>query len=539
MGLRFLFAVLILTYLQPSHPFLYPSGLPSGLRPSPLHTRTNPTQLKSWFRNSPSSNSTGTTPPIGTPPPEPSPQSPGQPLSSEPLASKEDPNPSSDPPPPNPDPKLDTTEKLFNKLDTDGDGVLTEKEFSEIKLDEVKTATATTTAATTSPRFKKLTRYSTIIAFLLLLVPLPSKFSLPDASQFQPQAQTQSLPQAQTPEQQQHSPNPTSFISNAVSLVGPSVVRLDTFSPLSTTTSSGSGLLIGDNYILTNAHVLPSTSCTVTLTSGRRYTATLQGKDDLSDLAVLRIETKDKLPSVELKVNTGALKTGSWCVAIGNPIGLDNTVTVGIISSLFRTASEVGCYDKKTTFIQTDAAINPGNSGGPLVDISGNVVGINTCIRANAEGIGFAIPVDEGMLNKVERMKVGRRIEHPYMGVQMVTVDEDFVKQFNQDLNNPKLEKTSGALIASVLKDSPSSKSGLRKFDVIFSINNTPVSSASEAQRIVEGLEVGEKIEVGVYRGRERFTVKIKVEDLGGRNNPKSASDLNPNPPSPSPLPLP
>ena len=162
----------------------------------------------------------------------------------------------------------------------------------------------------------------------------------------------------------------------------------------------------------------------------------------------------------------------------------------------------------------------------------------------------------------------------------MVTVDEDFVKQFNQDLDNPKvrglarnclwplqtsnvkrqtsnvyapryhryffsnssprqLEKTSGALIASVLKDSPSSKSGLRKFDVIFSINNTPVSSASEAQRIVEGLEVGEKIEVGVYRGRERFTVKIKVEDLGGRNNPKSASDLNPNPPSPSPLPLP
>lgn len=123
------------------------------------------------------------------------------------------------------------------------------------------------------------------------------------------------------------------------------------------------------------------------------------------------------------------------------------------------------------------------------------------------------------MLSKVSRMKSGLRIEHPYMGVQMLTVDEDFVKQFNLDLNNPKLEKTSGALIASVLKDSPSSKSGLRKFDVIFSINNKNVANAGEAQRIVEGLEVGEKIEVGVWRGRERVSVKVKVEDLGGRTN--------------------
>ncbi|GMH48553.1 hypothetical protein TL16_g00316 [Triparma laevis f. inornata] len=285
---------------------------------------------------------------------------------------------------------VDTAE-LFSKLDTNGDGVIDAQEFSEIDpnllTNNDNSNSNSRTSTISSPRFKKLTRYSTIIAFLLLLVPLPSNFSLPPsnlkpslphAAQTLPPDTTQTL----SPSQQ----SPTSFISNAVSLVGPSVVRLDTFSPLSTTTSSGSGLLIGDNYILTNAHVLPSTSCTLTLTSGRRYTATLKGKDDLSDLAVLKIETKDKLPSVELKVNNVNLKTGSWCVAIGNPIGLDNTVTVGIISSLFRTASEVGCYDKKTTFIQTDAAINPGNSGGPLVDIEGNVVGINTCIRANAEG---------------------------------------------------------------------------------------------------------------------------------------------------------
>ena len=175
----------------------------------------------------------------------------------------------------------------------------------------------------------------------------------------------------------------------------------------------------------------------VLLTDGRRYKATVCGSDEMLDLAVLLIdrpadskEREDPLP-VAVLGDSSALSVGSWVIAIGNPAGLDNTVTIGIVSSLSRSSEAVGIPNTKVNFIQTDAAINPGNSGGPLCNSLGEVIGINTCIRANSEGIGFAIPVNKAK-DIMGRLAVGERIRHAFIGVRMGSVTPDLARQHNE-----------------------------------------------------------------------------------------------------------
>jgi S1-C subfamily serine protease len=190
-------------------------------------------------------------------------------------------------------------------------------------------------------------------------------------------------------------------------------------------------------HVLTNAHVVAGARrVRVTFTDGRTLEARVLGVDAVTDLALLELQTTpiesashfahdarigaQALPAAPLG-DSRALEVGDWVVAVGNPFGLDNSVTLGIVSALRRTAAEVGIPDKRLDFIQTDAAINPGNSGGPLVNEFGEVVGISTAIRADAEGIGFAIPINTAK-RVVETLAAGRPVQHPYLGIQVCVV---------------------------------------------------------------------------------------------------------------------
>ena len=243
------------------------------------------------------------------------------------------------------------------------------------------------------------------------------------------------------------------FVTAAVNRVGPSVVRIDTERTIVTDPinpffddpilrqffgedifpqlpreyrqyGEGSGFIVDANgTILTNAHLVSGTEqVKVTLKDGRTLQGKVQGIDEPSDLAVIKIDSKS-LPFATLG-NSDDVHVGDWAIAVGNPFGLDNTVTLGIISTLSRSSAEVGIPDKRLDFIPTDAAINPGNSGGPLVNAQGEVIAINTAIRAEAQGIGFAIPI-----NTAKRIQGplarGEKIPHPYLGIHMFTLSPE------------------------------------------------------------------------------------------------------------------
>ena len=246
------------------------------------------------------------------------------------------------------------------------------------------------------------------------------------------------------------------------------------------------------------------------------------GLDGLSDIAVLRVTSPHSaadLPPAKFGASS-SLSCGDWAIAIGNPVGLSETCTLGIISSTDRTSSEIGAGSKRAPFIQTDAAINPGNSGGPLVNERGEVVGINTCIRAEMEGIGFAIPSDF-LLPRVERLIRGEDVRHPFLGVQMRTVDDEMKREWSKDPNLPECLEDEGAVVVNVLPDGPAAKAGLKRWDVLKTIDDQPIKSAKQASAVVEGLEVGRDIEVGVGRGGRGGKVKVKVGDLGERERNK------------------
>eukprot|EP00871_Galdieria_phlegrea_P002634 jgi/Galph1/3371/GphlegSOOS_G2020.1 len=337
----------------------------------------------------------------------------------------------------------------------------------------------------------------------------------------------------------------TSFVTHAVKAVGPSVVRIDTERKISTANDpllddpflkkffgdefqkqlprertergQGSGFIISkDGLILTNAHVVKNAEkVTVTLTDGRAYIGSVKGTDELLDLAVIRIDPKGRELPVAPLGNSSALQVGDWVIALGNPVGLDNTVTLGIVSSLNRSAAEVGIPEKKIDFIQTDAAINPGNSGGPLVNEFGEVVGINAAIRANAEGIGFAIPIDRAKAI-TDALSRGKKIQHPFIGIQMSTITPELARQNNEDPNAPLLiPEVEGALIVRILPKTPAAEAGLRRFDVIQAVDGHTVKSAKEIQYYVDNVKVGQVIQLKVVRGGDKtLTFSVKTGDL-------------------------
>jgi S1-C subfamily serine protease len=181
-------------------------------------------------------------------------------------------------------------------------------------------------------------------------------------------------------------------------------------------------------------------------------------------------------------------------------MGLDNTVTVGIISALGRSSSEVGVPDKRVRFIQTDAAINPGNSGGPLLNAKGEVIGINTAIRADGQGLGFAIPIQTAE-RVAEQLFSRGKIEHPYLGIHMVTLTPDLKQELDQQENLPfKLTQDNGVLIIEVAKNSPAAQAGLKAGDIIVSVGKNRVVTAADVQEQVEGSKIGNPLELEIKR---------------------------------------
>lgn len=272
---------------------------------------------------------------------------------------------------------------------------------------------------------------------------------------------------------------------------------------------SGSGFIINSSgQILTNSHVVDGADkVTVTLKDGRTFDGKVLGEDPVTDVAVIQINAKN-LPILALG-NSNTLQPGEAVIAIGNPLGLNNTVTSGILSATDRSSSAIGASDKRVDYLQTDAAINPGNSGGPLLNARGKVIGMNTAIIQGAQGLGFAIPINTVQKISQELISKGR-VDHPYLGVQMVTLTPELKEKIiRRSGNRVNLVADQGVLLVRIVSESPAAIGGLKPGDVIKTINNQPVSKVDEVQKLVENSQIGTPLKVQV--DRQGRTVKLTV----------------------------
>ncbi len=327
------------------------------------------------------------------------------------------------------------------------------------------------------------------------------------------------------------------FIAQAVQKIGPAVVRIDAAREVSQEIpnpleqpffrrffgnetpqqipqerierGTGSGFIISpDGYILTNAHVIEgATSVRVTLNNGEIYEGKVIGTDELTDVGVVKIEGKN-LPVVTIG-DSDKLIPGEWAIAIGNPLGLNNTVTVGIISALDRSSTEVGVPDKRVRFIQTDAAINPGNSGGPLLNSRGEVIGINTAIRANAQGLGFAIPIEKAR-QVAQQLSATGTAQHPYLGIHMITLDVNTKDLINKDMGMNITDDEEGIIIVRVVPNSPAAQAGFKPGDIIKQVGITKVTTSLEVQEQVEKSTIGEILPVAIKRNGKTKIINVR-----------------------------
>ncbi|NCO75858.1 MAG: trypsin-like serine protease [Cyanobacteria bacterium] len=335
-----------------------------------------------------------------------------------------------------------------------------------------------------------------------------------------------------------------SFVALAVEKTGDSVVRIDTEKVITRSiepmfedpffrqffgdgfrnsmtqerkvTGLGSGFIVDSRgIILTNAHVVSDADkVTVTLKDGRIFEGEVKGTDVITDLAVIKVNSQGQNLPVATLGDSSQVKVGDWAIAVGNPVGLDNTVTLGIISTLHRSSSEVGIFDKRIDFLQTDAAINPGNSGGPLLNAQGEVIGINTAIRADAMGIGFAIPI-----NKVKQLQTilaeGKEVPHPSIGIQMVKVTPELARENNRDANATFLiPEVEGVLVVRVLPETPAEKGGIRRADVILKVNNQIIKDANQLQQLVENSGINQSLKFSILRGEQKLDLNITTAQL-------------------------
>ena len=349
-------------------------------------------------------------------------------------------------------------------------------------------------------------------------------------------AQTGGVPQLQA------RPNPApapslarqSFVAAAVHRVGPAVVTIDTERTVvvsgglprgllddpmfrqffgmpqialpqqRTERGLGSGFIIAaDGLVLTNAHVVEGSSkVTVGLEDGRRVEGSVVGLDRLTDLAVVRLAGAGPWPVAPLG-NSDSLQVGEWAIAMGNPYGLDRTVTMGIISSLNRNASKLGLADKRLELIQTDAAINPGNSGGPLLDADGEVIGINTLVRSGpGAGLGFAIPINRARAIAAELIANGK-VSHPAIGVTIDAVRPGDGTGVNQ-----------GVRLVAVGAGSPAERAGLRAGDVVVAAAGQPLTLPSQLVAAVERAGVGKTLVLTVSRSGQQEQVTVVPAEL-------------------------
>ena len=329
----------------------------------------------------------------------------------------------------------------------------------------------------------------------------------------------------------------TSFVASAVKRSGPAVVTLETSRTMQSPSLSGlpqgirlnplfrnffgvpggspprprvqrgqgSGVLFdARGLLLTNAHVVEGAEeLTVGLSDGRRVKGRVIGTDSLTDLAVVRLEGEGVWPVAALG-NSDSLNVGDWAIAVGNPYGLENTVTLGIISNLNRNVAQLGISGKRLDLIQTDAAINPGNSGGPLLNAEGEVIGINTLVRSGpGAGLGFAIPINRAKAIASELVATGKA-RHPVIGIGLSRVPAD----------RPGRPAPKGAVIRSIQKMGPADKAGLQVDDVITAVDGQAVDGPAAVVSAIERRGVGETLTLQIRRSSESKIVRLKPVDL-------------------------
>ncbi len=277
---------------------------------------------------------------------------------------------------------------------------------------------------------------------------------------------------------------------------------------------AGSGFVISpEGYIVTNNHVVEDArEVKVTLASGEEYPAKVIGRDPKTDIALIKVEPKAALPSATLG-DSDKLRVGDWVLAIGNPFGLEGTVTAGIVSAKGRVIG-AGPYDD---FLQTDAAINPGNSGGPLFNLRGEVVGINTAIVARGQNVGFAIPINLAK-TLLPQLREEGRVTRGWLGVTIQPVTPALARSL-------KLKEPKGALVADVSPDGPAAKAGLKSGDVIVGFQGKPVEDANALPRLVAGVKPGTKAEVTVVRGGQTETLTVTVGKMPDEEQVASSGD--------------
>ncbi len=267
--------------------------------------------------------------------------------------------------------------------------------------------------------------------------------------------------------------------------------------------SLGSGFVISsDGYIVTNNHVIEGTdSIIVHFEDGKQLDAEIVGRDPKTDVALIRVESDEPLFALPLG-NSRAVRAGEWVVAIGNPFGLEHTVTAGIVSALHRNIG-MGSYDD---FIQTDAAINPGNSGGPLINLKGEVIGINTAINRAANSVGFAVPVNMAK-DILPQLRTDGRVTRGWLGVVIQQITPEIAEQL--DLDDAK-----GALVSQVQPGGPADDAGIQRYDVIVRFNEADIEEMSDLPRVVASTRVGKKVEVVVMRDGKRKTLRAEIAKM-------------------------
>ncbi|NJK40745.1 MAG: trypsin-like serine protease [Acaryochloridaceae cyanobacterium SU_2_1] len=322
------------------------------------------------------------------------------------------------------------------------------------------------------------------------------------------------------------SPLDPNLIVNVVSQVGPAVVRINAkrsaqpwFGPWGGSDSSGregtgSGFIFdAQGLILTNAHVVANADqVTVVLKDGQLFPGKVKGVDPITDLAVIQIEAEN-LPTVKLGDSDG-LQPGDWAIAIGNPLGLDNTVTMGIVSATDRSSSQLGISDRRVHYIQTDAAINPGNSGGPLLNDKGEVIGVNTAIIDGAQGIGFAIPMK--MAQRISQQLVTKgEVAHAYLGIRMAVLTPQILALLKQEQPDLEIPSDKGVLIVKVQPDSPAAQANLEAGSVIVRMGNIPIHTSEELQKVLDSVEPEDQLTLEILEpNSQKRQLQLKVGRL-------------------------
>ncbi len=326
--------------------------------------------------------------------------------------------------------------------------------------------------------------------------------------------------------------NDKSFITKAIEKSGPAVVTIDTQRLIKSNAISknsqilldpyferffglripyesqerieqgqGSGVIIDNGIVLTNAHVVnQSEKLIVGLKDGRKFSGKVLGQDTLTDLAVIQLKGKGPWPKASLG-NSDEIKVGDWAIAVGNPYGLENTVTLGIISNLNRNVSQLGIYDKKIDLIQTDAAINPGNSGGPLLNSRGEVIGINTLIRSGpGAGLSFAIPINK-VKTIVNELLINGKVIHPMIGISLIN-------ETSLDTNNLKVK------VGYVVPKSPAAKSGILVNDIILKVEKEYIYKSSDVVDAISKNGINKFANILIERNNKLINVNVKPIDI-------------------------